>query len=100
MNELAICLNQFLASIPKPLSKLLNNKFNSVLHVFWCVVLMENTVTILYKDIVKDRSREEKKRVITIYSIVFIIYYKGNNYPIHTKQLFRIILPINYQGTD
>ena len=52
MNEQEICLNQFLARIPNPLSKSLNNKSNSVLRVFWCVVVMATTVAIPYKEIV------------------------------------------------
>ena len=34
MNEQAIGVNQFLARIPNPLSKSLDNKFNLVLRVF------------------------------------------------------------------
>ena len=37
--------------IPNSLNKSLNNKFNLVLHVFWCVVGMATTVAIPYKKI-------------------------------------------------
>ena len=56
MNEREISLNQFLARNPNPSSKSLNNKFDLVLHVFWCVLVMATTVAIPYKDIASSNS--------------------------------------------
>ena len=43
------------ARITNLLSESLNNKFNLVLHVFWCVAVMVTTVAIPNKEIVEIR---------------------------------------------
>ena len=68
MNERAIGVNQFLARIPNPLSKSLNNKFNLVLRVFWCVLFMASTVTIPYKEIIEPITTKKSSHVEVISS--------------------------------
>ena len=41
--------------------------------------------------LVKDHGRDEKQKVITTYSIVFLLSYDKNNSPVRIKQLLRIL---------